>query len=102
MVVAACLELLLLLGDRPSGVTARRLGHCSIKSSLSRFPKPSAGAALLLLGDRPSGVTARRMGDSIFAAVAPLFGAACAASLAADVAAATGALPGALSTAHAM
>ena len=57
---------------------------------------PSAGAALLLLGDRPSGVTARRMGDSIFGSIAPLFGAACAASLAADVAAATGALPGGL------
>jgi hypothetical protein len=55
---------------------------------------PSAGAALLLLGDRPSGVTARRMGDSIFGSVAPLFGAACAASLAANVAAATGAIPG--------
>jgi hypothetical protein len=73
---------------------------CDFASTEGHFPlifhlvPTGAGSALLLLGDRPSAVTARRMGDSIFRGAAPLFGGACAASLAADVAAATGSLPG--------
>lgn len=52
-----------------------------------------SGASLLLLGDRPSLHTARRMGNAIARRVAPLFGGACAISLAADIAAAKAAVP---------